>query len=173
MKLYHGAPDPMIGHILVPLNQQKSAYPNLYKLHVAKYEGREEILQRPIPLLDCSWNDVLQFTPVHPQKVFKLQVELGLIPSVPPYKFFEVDSDLLDADKTVVFFKTAPGEENTSVEWLRDVDPSSLQSIPETTISYYKSLIGTGELPFNYQFVPHVTYMGNLDVSGLPVITLE
>ncbi|MDB5182316.1 MAG: group-specific protein [Candidatus Saccharibacteria bacterium] len=162
----------MMGNELMPLNEMKDIYPELYALHLSKYEGREEILERKIPLLNCLWNDVIQFLPMHPKKVFELQVEMGLIPEVPPYKFFEVDTSLLDPSKAVVFFKIAPGEENVTVKWLKDVDPSELEDIPQATIDYYKSLVGTGELPFNYQFIPHVVYMSRLYISEVPIISL-
>ena len=141
--------------------------------NLEKYEGREEILERKIPLLDCLWNDVVQFLPLHPQKVFKLQKELGLITIVPPYKFYEIDASNLDPQKAVVFFKTAPGEENVQIKWLGEVDFASLREIPEATMAYYKTLVGTGALPFNYQFVPHIVYKGTIDISETNIITLK
>lgn len=170
--VYHGAPENMEGKELMPLNKMRDAYPELYALHAAKYKGREEILERRIPLLDCRWNDVIQFLPLHPRKIFELQVKLGLIPEVYPYKFFEIDPKLFDPEKTVVFFKSAPGEENIEVKWLSEVDLATTQEIPQATLDYYKSLVGTGELPFNYQFVPHIVYMGTVDISGVQIITL-
>lgn len=110
--------------------------------------------------------------PLHPQKVFELQAQLGIISEVPPYKFFEIEMSLLDPRKTVVFFKDAPGEENVNVKWLSDVDFASLQEIPPATITYYKTLVGTGELPFNYQFIPHIFHMGNVGVASAQVITI-
>lgn len=172
LNLYHGAPENMKGNELIPLNKMKVSYPELYALHIAKYEGREEILERRIPLLNCLWNDVVQFLPLHPRKVFELQVELGLIPEMPPYKFFEIDPKLLNSEKAVVFFKSAPGEDNVEVRWLRDVDLATIQEVPQATVNYYKSLVGTGELPFNYQFVPHIVYMDKVDVSGAQVIDI-
>lgn len=170
---YHGVPEPMIGTILMPLNQMKTSHPELFNQHVAKYEGREEILERRIEQLDCLWNDVIQMLPMDPQQVFQLQKDMALISEVPPYRFFKIDVALLDPDKVIVYFKTAPGEENSEVKWLRDVDLDSLLQIPEATINYYKTLIGTGELPFNYQFIPHIAYKGTLDISQTPVITLH
>ncbi|MDB5175795.1 MAG: group-specific protein [Candidatus Saccharibacteria bacterium] len=155
----------------MPLNQMESAYPELYEKYVQKYEGREAILQKRIPLLDCLWNDVVQFLPLHPGKIFELQKEFGLISEVPPYKFFQIDLSSLDPAQTVVYFKTAPGEENVSVQWLRDIDFDALQEVPQATVEYYKSLVGTGELPFNYQFVPHILYRGELNIAGVAVIT--
>jgi hypothetical protein len=76
--IYHALPEQMIGNELIPLNQMRPSYPELSEKYLQKYKGREEILDRKIPLLDCLWNDVVQFLPVHPQKVFELQMELGV-----------------------------------------------------------------------------------------------
>jgi hypothetical protein len=170
--IYHAVPEPMIGTELIPLNQMQDTMSEIRDKSLEKYEGREAILERKIPLLDCLWNDVVQFLPLHPQRIFELQQELGLIPSVPLYKFYEIDMNSLEPNKAVVFFKTAPGEENVKVKWLSEVDFASLQEVPEATVAYYKTLIGTGELPFNYQFVPHVVYKGSIDVSTATTITL-
>lgn len=171
--IYHGVPEQMVGTYLVPLNQMQNDLKEIRDKNLEKYEGREEILVRKIPLLDCFWNDVVQFLPLHPQQVFDLQHKLGLIPEVPPYRFYEIDIKALDPKNTVVFFKTAPGEENVEVKWLNDVDFDSLQMIPEATIRYYRTLVGTGELPFNYQFLPHILHKGTVDISVAKVISLR
>ncbi len=106
--IYHGKPEPMIGNTLMPLNKMSSRLDEIRKLHLSKYQGREEILQREVPLLDCLWNDVLQFLPFHPRKVFELQIELGLIPEMPHYSFYEIDAETLDQTKLAVFLKQLP-----------------------------------------------------------------
>jgi hypothetical protein len=170
--IYRGTPQSMHGNKLIPLNAMGHEMDKIRSEHTAKYKGRETIMQQKIPLLNCLWNDVVQFLPLHPQTVFELQKQLKLIPSVPKYKFFEIDIKSLDPGKTVVFFKTAPGEENVTVKWLNDVDIGSLQKIPAATRSYYESLIGSGGLPFNYQFIPHILYKGEVDISKCNIITL-
>ncbi|HEY4963361.1 MAG TPA: hypothetical protein VIH90_01560 [Candidatus Saccharimonadales bacterium] len=170
--VYHGVPEEMKGNNLVPLNQMQTSHPELYKKYRQKYEGREAVMQKKIPLLNCLWNDVIQFMPVHPRKVFELQKKLGLITEVPPYKFFEIDISVFNIDKMVVYFKTAIGEQNVEVKWFRDVNLADIQEVPKATFDYYTSLVGTGELPFNYQFIPHVLYMGTVETSKLPIITI-
>jgi hypothetical protein len=170
--IYHGVPEKMEGNTLMPLNLMPNFLDEIYEKNIKKYEGREEILERRIPLLDRLWNDVLQFLPFDPIKVFELQVSLGLISKMPHYRFYKIPLGQLDVQKTAVFFKTAPGEENTEVKWLEDVDFANVQDVPLATVNYYKTLIGTGVLPFNYQFIPHVLYAGTVDISGLQIITL-
>lgn len=170
---YHGIPEDMKGNALIPLNEMLAKDPQLHAEYLEKYKGREEILERKIPLLDCLWNDVVQLLPLHPTQLFTLQQQLGIVPEIPDYKYFQIDVSKLDPTKTVVYFKTAPGEENVTVKWLSDVNLDELQSIPPATENYYKSMISTGEPVFNYQFVPHIIYKGSIDVSGARTIGLH
>src|SRR5664279_18945 len=161
--IYHGLPEDMKGDKLIPLNQMQATNPELRDKYLEKYKGREKILERKIPLLDCLWNDVVQLLPLHPKKVFECQLEFGLITAMPDYRYFEIDLSLLDPEKAVVYFKTAPGEENVTVKWLKDVNLDELKELPPATRKYYESLVGKGEPVFNYQFVPHVIYKGNIN----------
>lgn len=170
--IYHGKPEDMKGDRLIPLNQMHAVDPELRDKYLEKYKGREEILGRKIPLLDCLWNDVVQLLPLNPRKIFECQVELGLIEDIPDYNYFQIDLSALDPEKTVVYFKAAPGEENVTLKWLKDVNLDELQEVPAAARRYYESLVGTGEPVFNYQFVPHVVYMGAVDVSDAQVISI-
>lgn len=172
MYFYHGIPEDMKGTKLIPLNKMLEVDSKLRDKYLEKYKGREEILGRKIPLLDCLWNDVVQLLPLHPRQLFELQKELGLIPEIPSYKYYQIDTSTLDPSQTVVYFKTAPGEENVTVQWLEDVNLDDLQTVPPATIDYYKSMVGTGEPVFNYQFVPHIIYKGTVDVSSAKIISL-
>ncbi len=170
---YHGVPPELEGNELIPLTSMFAKRPDLHKKYLEKYKGREEILERKIPLLNCGWNDVVQLLPLHPQQLFELQKELGLIKEIPDYQYFQIDPDSLDPLKAVVYFKTAPGEQNVTVECLADVDLDDLQQIPTATTDYYRSMVGTGEPVFNYQFVPHIIYRGAIDVSSAKVIPID
>ena len=169
---YHGIPEEIEGTELIPLSKMFEQRPELHVKYLEKYKGREEILERRIPLLDCLWNDVVQMLPLHPRALFDLQQQLGLIDEIPNYHYFEIDPATLDASRAVVYFKTAPGEEHVVVKWLKDVDLTTLQEVPEATRRYYKSMVGTGEPVFNYQFVPHIVYAGSVDISRSSTIAL-
>ena len=169
---YHGVPEELKGTQLIPLNRMMEVDPVLREKYLEKYKGREEILERKIPLLDCLWNDVVQLLPLLPRKLFELQQELGLITELPNYRYFRIDPSGLNPDKTVVFFKTAPGDQHVTVKWLRDVDLTEIQDIPPATRDYYESMVGTGEPVFNYQFVPHIIYRGSIDVDTATIIDL-
>ena len=173
MYFYHGIPEDMKGSELIPLNKMLEVDPDLRAKYLEKYKGREEILERKIPLLDCLWNDVVQLLPLHPHQLFELQKELGLITEIPDYSYYQIDTSVLDPSQAVVYFKTAPGEENVTVKWLEDVQLEKLQIIPEATRKYYESIVDTGEPVFNYQFVPHVIYRGTIDASTTQVVNLQ
>lgn len=170
--IYHGKPEEMRGNNLIPLNRLLEVDSNLQVKYLEKYKGREEILERKIPLLNCLWNDVVQLLPLHPLSLFELQKHMRLIPEIPDYQYFEIDMNILDMSKAVVYFKTAPGEEHATVKWLKDVSFDELQAIPKATREYYASMAGKDEPVFNYQFVPHIVYRGTVDVSSSSIINL-
>jgi len=170
--IYHGVPENMKGSKLIPLSEMMEIDPKLQAEYLKKYKGREEILDRKIQLLNCLWNDVVQLLPIHPRHLFELQKELGLIDEIPNYRYFKIDSNMLDSEKTVVYFKTAPGDENVIVKWVEDVDLSSLHQVPPATVHYYQNMVGTDQPVFNYQFVPHIIHKGVIDVSNAEIINL-
>ena len=171
--LYYGIPEYMIGDSMIPLNEMMSVDSELREKYLEKYKGREEILERKIPLLDCLWNDVVQLLPLHPKKLFELQQQLGIVENIPDYRYFQIDPNSLDPGKTVVYFKTAPGEENVTVKWLADVNLNDLQDIPSATVEYYRNMVSTSEPVFNYQFVPHIVYKGTIDISSANIVSLK
>ena len=59
---------------MYPLNQLKNIYPKVYASRVKNYAGRKWLMGMRFPLLDCLWNDVLHFSPVHPAKIHEVRV---------------------------------------------------------------------------------------------------
>jgi hypothetical protein len=76
--VYHFKPKNMVGDLLIPLNQLRDKHPMTYAEHVTKYKGREKLLEKTIPLLNCLWNDVLHISPIHPQIVRYLETRGSL-----------------------------------------------------------------------------------------------
>lgn len=67
--VYHRYPEGLQGSYLHPLNKLRTKLPELYRREVQKYTGREHLMQQRVPLLECLWNDVLHFSPVHREQV--------------------------------------------------------------------------------------------------------
>ena len=79
--IYHMVPKPFLGSSLIPLsNMDKSS--DLYSTHAKKYIGRESLMDEIIPILDCKWNDVVQFSALDPQiivdKLKTIQTDLKI-----------------------------------------------------------------------------------------------
>lgn len=163
----------MQGDRLLPLSELFLKDPTLHKKYLAKYAGKEEVMERQIPLLDCGWNEVIQLLPLDPRQLFELQKQLGLIAEIPNYRYFKINPSILVTDNTVVYFKTAPGDENVTVKWLSDIRLEDLQTVPDATERYYETMRSTGEPVFNYQFAPHILYRGSIDISSVEVMSLR
>lgn len=167
--LYHQLPEDMEGDILYPLNELKEVYPEIYEKQVKKYQDREHLLDEVIPILRCRWNDVLHFSPVHPkeiQKVFeKINHEFH-------GKFLEIDSKLLDLDKTVLYLYFTDGPGLNPKEIIR-FNPNELGKYSELryeTKKYYKEEYLTSERPLLFYKIPHILFKGSLDIDDATVI---
>ncbi len=58
------------GDQLLPLNQLRDSYPDLYALHAEKYADRQHGLVEPVVPLACTWGDVVFLAPLHPAPLF-------------------------------------------------------------------------------------------------------
>ena len=173
--VYHWVPDDLVGHILYPLNQLKSIYPSLYVTKAAKYQNREAIMQARLPLLDCLWNDVLHFSPVHPSEVQEALAQAGF--ERKPRRYYEVDplAKGFTATHAVVFLHQRLNREQFELEEadFRVFDPAeliSLGDIPAATLTYYRTMFEQGKHPLVYMYVPHIFYQGRLDISDVNII---
>jgi hypothetical protein len=175
--LYHRVPADLNGHILYPLNQLKSIDPSLYLTKAAKYQGREAVMQARLPILDCLWNDVLHFSPVHPGKIQQALAGAGFARKQRHYYQIDPLEKGFNATNAVIFLHQRVNLENFQLEAadFREFDLaglSSLGEIPEATIAYYKEMFVQGKRPLTYLYVPHILYQGRLDIRGVKVIQI-
>ena len=75
--VYHGVPENMMGEEILSLNQLRSANLSAYGKNIEKYKGREAVIERNVPLLNCKASDVINLLPFNPKKLFE---ELQEIP---------------------------------------------------------------------------------------------
>jgi len=143
--VYHWVPADLKGHILYPLNQLKSIYPSLYVTKAANYQGREAVMQARLPILDCLWNDVLHFSPVHPSKVQEALAEAGF--GRKPRRYFEVDplEKGFNATNAVIFLHQRVNLQKFRLEEadfrrFNLAGLSSLGEIPDATLAYYREM---------------------------------
>ena len=173
--LYHKVPKGMKGSVLYPLNQLKNIDEDLYKKQNAKYEGREDDTNINISKLDCGWNDVIHFSAVDLDEIYK---ELKILGKNWKPKFFKVDPDKLDLEKTVVLIPPhrkdwEPGFRDEDFVKFDPKDMEKYSIFPEETKEYYKMAIDAGKLPMTYHRIPHILYKGTIDISDVEVVEVN
>jgi len=175
MYLYHSVPKNLEGSILYPLNELKEKYPEIYSLHVAKYVGREHIMDQRILVLDCLWNDVLHFSAVNPKGVKEALIEAGRSPDF-TLNYYQVDPALLEPKNAIVYlYAHTDNADKMSKENFAAYNPEDVakfSQIPQETKDYYKETIQKGGRPLLYHRIPHILYKGALDVTNLPIISV-
>lgn len=173
--VYHLVPRHLRGEVLYPLNQLQTIFLDVYEAHVQKYRGRETLLDRRVPFLDCLWNDVLHFSPVHPGQIRDGLCAAGF--DWNPRPWFEVDPATCDFDAgNTVFYFPRPRERGDFTQRDDDFAPydpqrlPSMTALPEETAAYYAEAIARDEPPFVFHLVPHVLHRGNIHRDDVTVI---
>lgn len=177
--VYHMKPNDMKGNELIPLNQLKGNYPELYDQYIVKYSNhpkRSKLLTREIELLDCLWNDVVFLMPVHPAKIFKALSDLD-IKVKRELEFYEIPVTKLKDNQNAVYYYSKEYEKGPDKELdSRDIDILNveefkmLEEVPRDSIEYWERESKTGSPYGMFPYIPHILSKGNLDVSDCRVI---
>ncbi|GAB4320359.1 MAG: hypothetical protein Kow00117_09860 [Phototrophicales bacterium] len=178
MKVYHIVPPNLQGTQIYPLNALKNTLPEIYAQQVQKYRGRAELLQRKIPYLNCTWNDMLHFSPVNPRKLRAAFIQAGF--KWNPMYWYEIDPEQvgLNEQNTVIYLSPIREKDDFTVND-EDFIPFTLEalvmldSIPKATTDYFNHAKAHNENPFLFNFIPHVLYYGTLDITHAGVSVLE
>jgi len=161
----------MVGTLLYPLNSLKDREPELWRREVAKYKGREQVLEKPVPPLGCLWNDVLHLSTVHPSLVAAELEAVGL--ELPKKAFYELDPGALDPERTVIFLNRRFEVSSASDEsqWLPfdSANLAGLAGVNDSTRRYYRESAARGQRPLLYGSLPHVLFRGALETLGWPM----
>lgn len=168
--IYHIVPDKIKGKTLYPLNILKSKFPEIYNLEIKKYSGREEVLKRKIPILNCLWNDVLHFTPVNPKKIINELAKLGIRKS---FSWYKIDASKLDKNKSVIYLYKFKKGNPMSLDNFKEYDHkkmSRLDKIPKRALDYYKQCVKEGKSPLLFHFIPHILLKDSLDITNVEII---
>ena len=171
--LYHMVPEDMKGKILMPLNEIRNKYPKIYEEEIRKYKGREVLLSKNVPILNCLWNDVLFLTAVHPLKLKRALRESGSqIPLKRKAEWFKIDPKLIDPQKTVVDLYTKREDNNEDYIPFRTMDLNLYDEIGPKTRQYFRKELSEGRRPLLFHLVPHILYKGHLKIKDLEAIEI-
>ncbi|AND43220.1 MAG: group-specific protein [Bacillota bacterium] len=178
--VYHMVPREIKGDRLIPLNSLKEAHPNLYNEYSKKYfdqPERTELLTRQIPKLNCLWNDVLHFLPLHPYYVYEALTSLG-IKTKENQLFFKIPIEKLKNNKNAYYFYTkekyrGPAEdiEEDEIKLLDIEDYKEIKGIPRETFEYYKIQNERGNRYGLFPFIPHLFSNGEVEIRNVGLIT--
>jgi len=172
--LFHTVPKNLKGDILYPLNVLKNSDTDLYKEKVKKYLGREKILERKIPTLNCLWNDVLHLTAVHPETLVLELTKAGRPHQ--PMSFYQINPAKLNPQNlTIYLYKSSEKRIQLPDEEFVDFNLEELpyySQIPDFTKNYYRERYESGDRPLLYHGVPHVLYKGEINTANLEIITV-
>ena len=164
--LYKAAGD-IRGIDILPLNQLRDRYPDLYEHHAQKYAARPETMNHPVPPLGCTWSDVVFLSPVHPAPIFDALRESGRI-GPGSLDYWTLDADLLDPRRTCILLKRYDPE-------LRPQPPedfipyspaaaAALATPSDQALQRLRNLNATEPL-YPWADIPHVLHRGPIPLS--------
>lgn len=176
VRVYHRLPDDMKGTTLYPLNDLREREPSAYRDQVAKYEGRELLLSKPVPPLGVLWNDVLHMSPVHPSHIRDALLAAGFKWPVGSQRYLQIDPVQLgmSADDACLFHTIVPALRDRGAE--PRFEPYSHEAVrrhtqlPDDVRNYYLDCAAAGNRPFVFQGVVHVLYQGTIEVGDTAVL---
>lgn len=169
--IYHLVPKKLVGNILYPLNELKDKFPEVYKKEMKKYEGREYVLKKKIPILNCLWNDVLHFIPVHPSKLKRELEKAGF--EMGKMRWFKINAKDLPPEKTVIYLYKFNKENPVALDNFTKYLPDKLakyDKIPERTKKHYKKAFEKKENLLKFHFIPHVFLKDSFDTRKAEII---
>lgn len=178
--IYHMVPKELMGNKLIPLNSLKKNYPDLYENYTKKYFNhpeRPKLLTRKIPKLNCLWNDVVHFLPLHPYHVYTAIKSLD-IKTKEEQQFFKIPFENLKHNKNVIYLYSkekykGPAEhiDEDDIMIIENKDYTELKEIPSDTLEYYKMEKEKGSNFGLFPYIPHLLSLGEVDIKDIEIIT--
>lgn len=172
--VYHMVPSKFEGSVLYPLNQLKELNPEVAAEHARKYADRKPLPERQIPPLNCLWNDVLMFSPVHPAEIMRTFRKAGY--DLKSKRFFEIPLTIFEPNLTAVHFYSKQREfgdhtiDPDEFAMLSDVDFEPLAILGDKLAQHIEQSKKDGRSPVMFGNVPHVLYKGTVSTNQLTII---
>jgi hypothetical protein len=165
--IYHLMPKKMYGKILLPLSIMEEKYPKLYKEQIKIYDDRPSLLKKKIPLLDCTWQDILFFSTLNTKLIFTALELLGLLDKdVPDILQFPIS--ILEEDNFCYYQEgKEPFTKITKTKYKEE------QKLPLETIKYFINCVKKDEKPLIFSGIKHLLYKGQVDVSKGKIIKYD
>lgn len=175
--VYHRRTINFTGDWIFPLNLMPflDGFSSIYEQAISKYEGREKLMSREIPTLNCLWNDVIFLSPLHPHEHYKEYKRIGFTPK--HIEFFKIPIEVLKDKRVTVWkwmsYKKYPVDDpiHESIESYCALDFALYQemdALPEDTKEFYQSNFDP-ENPavypkYNWYRIPHILCQDPIDL---------
>lgn len=149
-----------------------------YEAHAAKYQGREDLMDATVPILDCKWNDVIHFSSLDPSVILKELIKIDPDLELKRRNYYRVHVDEVKAMNAVVFSPNGSRSDGFSIRE-EEVCPLSretyqeLKKVPLETIEYWKKAKSSNNKLLWFAHVPHVLIKGEFEVKDLEVLPLN
>ena len=180
--VYHMVPAEMIGEKLIPLNTLKGIHPHLYEKYTEKYFNhpeRPKLLIQQVPKLDCLWNDMLHFLPLHPHHVYKALKSLNINVKT-KLPFYKIPIERLQENQNAIYLYSKDTFKGPAADLLAEEirllnieDYREMTQIPSETVEYFSLEKDKGR-PFGmFHFIPHFLSLGEVDIQGIDIITWD
>jgi hypothetical protein len=176
--LYHRVPKGLVGEELYPLNELKTVYPEVAEFQLRKYNNRLALTKQRIPSKNWLWNDVIHFSPVHPEKVVNQLVKLGFSKFIKS-TWFEIDPSVFNFNKSnslVFLHNREKSGFNFNESEFEEYDQSRISlytEVPENTIRYFEQSIRQGINPLMFGGIPHILHYGSINVGNVKLIEVS
>lgn len=175
--VYHRRLDNFVGDWIVPLNMMPytDGLLGIYKQAISRYQGREYLLTRIIPTLNCLWNDVIFLSPLHPNHHYKEYKRIGF--TARRIQFFKIPIEVLEEKRVTVkkwlSYRKYPPEHpiHEAIDSYCAFDLSHYQEmdeLPNDTKEFYMQSFDPANPalypPFNWYRIPHILCQDSIDL---------
>ncbi len=168
----------MEGDFLIPLNDMDKSS-ELYVKHASKYEGREELMDESLPILNCKWNDVVQFSALDPriivEELKKYQTDLV----INRREIYRVPiSEIIGKNEAIIFDRDTTRKKGSfgilphEVKVLSEENYNELTSVPKETIEYWKRVRDEGGKFLFFPFITHIMVKGKIDTTNFEIVEI-
>lgn len=178
--VYHMVPREMVGLELMPLNRLGVLYPHLYERYSKKYfdhPERPKLFMKEIPHLNCLWNDVVHFLPIHPSHLYKALTELG-IATKESLMFYQIPIQKLAANRNAMYLYSKEHYKGPAgaiaaedINLLSLPDYRELEQLPSATVDYFQTEKEKGKNFGLFAYIPHLFSLGNVNVDEVKIIS--
>jgi len=187
-------PNTMVGSVLYPLRELQRAAPDAFALQASKYVNREAVLEACITSAGLRFNDTIHCAPLHPHHLYRLRLEMDLLPLDPepgatarwsPGRFFEIPLDRILGQPTFWYRWLSPwinGYPGTDVPLAPPLDEfeafdsgryRELTEVPRRHVEYLQKIKHEGGRGLMFVHIPHVLVAGTIETRGLRVVSWE